>query len=58
MKKPGWNWIAPLDCCWDHAGILLADAERGEVTQMPSVPFVSARPDVPQSVMPSQAPPQ
>jgi outer membrane protein TolC len=42
----------------DHAGILLADAERGEVTQMPSVPFVSARPDVPQSVMPSQAPPQ
>ena len=42
----------------DHTGILLADAERGEVTHMPSVPFVSARPDVPQSVMPPQAPPQ
>ena len=42
----------------DHSGILLADAERGEVTHMPSVPFVSARPDVPQSVMPPQAPPQ
>ena len=27
----------------DHSGILLADAERGEVTHMPSVPFVSAR---------------
>ena len=42
----------------DHTGILLADAERGEVTHMPSVPFVSARPDVPESVMPPQPPPQ
>ncbi len=42
----------------DHSGILLADAERGEVTHIPSVPFVSARPDVPESVMPPQAPPQ
>jgi outer membrane protein len=42
----------------DHSGILLSDAERGEVTHMPSVPFVSARPDVPESVMPPQAPPQ
>ena len=25
----------------DHSGILLADAERGEVTHMPSVPFVA-----------------
>ncbi len=41
----------------DHSGILLSDAERGEVTHMPSVPFVSARPDVPASVMP-QTPPQ
>ena len=42
----------------DHSGIVLADAERGEVTHIPSVPFVSARPDVPESVMPPQAPPQ
>jgi outer membrane protein TolC len=42
----------------DHSGILLADAERGEVTHAPSVPFVSVRPDVPGSVMPPQAPPQ
>ncbi|MGH9551777.1 MAG: TolC family protein, partial [Terriglobales bacterium] len=42
----------------DHTGILLADAERGEVTHMPSVPFVTARPDVPESVMPPQPPPQ
>ncbi len=42
----------------DHSGILLADAERGEVTHMPSVPFVSARPDVPQSVMPAPTTPQ
>jgi len=41
----------------DHSGILLSDAERGEVTRMPSVPFVSARPDVPAAVMPP-APPQ
>ena len=42
----------------DHSGIVLADAERGEVTHVPSVPFVSARPDVPESVMPPQPPPQ
>ena len=42
----------------DHSGIVLADAERGEVTHIPSVPFVSARPDVPESVMPPQPPPQ
>ena len=42
----------------DHSGIMLADAERGEVTHMPTVPYVSARPDVPASVMPQQAPPQ
>ena len=42
----------------DHSGIQLADAERGEVTHVPSVPFVSARPDVPESVMPPQPPPQ
>jgi len=27
----------------DHAGIVLADAERGEVTHMPSVPYVAPR---------------
>jgi len=43
----------------DHAGILVADAERGQVTHMPNVPYITARPDA-QSVMPEQpqAPPQ
>ncbi len=40
----------------DHAGILVADAERGEVTHMPAIPFVAPRPDVPPSVMPQVAP--
>ncbi|HEV2732188.1 MAG TPA: TolC family protein [Terriglobales bacterium] len=40
----------------DHAGILLADAERGQVTRMPTVPYVAPRPDA-QSVMPQQPPP-
>ncbi len=44
----------------DHAGIQVNDAERGEVTHMPSIPFVAPRTDVPGSVMPQQqaAPPQ
>jgi outer membrane protein TolC len=33
----------------ERAGIIMDDAERGEVTHMPSVPYVTARPD-PQSV--------
>ena len=37
----------------DHAGIIMADAERGQVTQMPNVPYVAVR-DNPQSVMPQQ----
>lgn len=42
----------------DHAGIVMADAERGQVTQMPSVPYVAARAN-PESVMPAaQQPPQ
>jgi outer membrane protein len=41
----------------DHAGIMLADAERGEVTQMPNVPYVAARAN-PQSVMPPVQQPQ
>ena len=28
----------------DHAGIMVADAERGQVTHMPNVPHVTARP--------------
>jgi outer membrane protein len=42
----------------DHSGILLADAERGEVTRMPSVPYVAPRPEVPASVTPVQTSPQ
>ncbi|MGA7381767.1 MAG: TolC family protein [Terriglobales bacterium] len=41
----------------DHAGILMADAERGQVTQMPNVPYVAAR-ENPQSVMPPTQQPQ
>ena len=42
----------------DHAGIVMADAERGQVTQMPNVPYVAPRKDV-KSVMeaPQQQPP-
>jgi outer membrane protein len=41
----------------DHAGIVMADAERGQVTRMPNVPFVTPRQDV-KSVMeaPQQQP--
>jgi outer membrane protein TolC len=35
----------------DHAGIVMSDAVRGEVSHMPKVPFVAPRSDVP-SVMP------
>ena len=41
----------------DRAGIILADAERGQVTQMPNVPYVAARAN-PQSVMPPTQQPQ
>jgi outer membrane protein len=41
----------------DHAGIVMGDAERGQVTQMPNVPFVAARAN-PQSVMPPAQQPQ
>jgi len=30
----------------DHAGVVLADAERGEVTHMPKIPYVAPRTDV------------
>jgi len=39
----------------DHAGIIMADAERGQVTHMPNVPFVAPRQN-PQSVMPPSQP--
>jgi len=38
----------------ERAGIVLGDAESGQVTHMPNVPFVSPRKDV-ESVMPPQA---
>jgi outer membrane protein TolC len=36
----------------DHAGIVMSDAERGQVEHMPSAPFITPRSDV-QSVMPA-----
>ncbi|MFZ0286019.1 MAG: TolC family protein [Terriglobales bacterium] len=39
----------------DHAGIIMADAERGQVTQAPNVPFVAPR-ENPQSEMPPSQP--
>jgi len=41
----------------EHAGIVMSDAERGEVTHMPKVPYVQPRADV-QSVMPPATPQQ
>jgi outer membrane protein len=38
----------------EHSGIVMADAESGQVTRMPTVPYVAPRQDV-QSVMPPQA---
>jgi outer membrane protein len=37
----------------EHAGIVMSDAERGEVTHTPKVPFVAPRTDAP-PVMPQQ----
>lgn len=37
----------------DHSGIVVADAERGEVTHAPKIPFVAPRSDI-NSVTPSQ----
>jgi outer membrane protein len=36
----------------DHAGILVADAERGQVTRMPTVPYVAPRQDTQPPVQP------
>jgi outer membrane protein len=40
----------------DHSGIVMADAERGEVTHMPNVPYVAPSQDA-QPGAPSQPPP-
>jgi len=40
----------------DHVGIVMADAERGEVTHTPHVPFVAPRAN-PESVMPTPSTP-
>jgi len=37
----------------DHIGIVMSDAETGQVTHMPHVPFVAPRPN-PESVMPKR----
>ena len=39
----------------DHAGIIMGDAERGQVTQMPNVPYVAPR-ENPRSLMPQAQP--
>ncbi len=36
----------------DHTGIQLADAQRGQVTHMPSVPYVAPRQETPPPAMP------
>jgi len=41
----------------EHAGISMSDAEKGEVTHMPKVPFVAPRADA-SSSMPAQSAPQ
>jgi len=41
----------------EHAGIVMSDAVKGEVTHMPKVPFVAPRADV-SSGMPAQSAPQ
>ena len=41
----------------EHTGIDMGDAEKGQVTHMPKVPYVAPRTDV-QSVMPQQTTPQ
>jgi len=42
----------------DHNGILVADAERGQVTKMPAVPYVTPRQEVQPGVNPNQQPGQ
>ena len=42
----------------DHAGINVADATRGQVTHLPSVPFVAPRQDPSPNGVPTSTPPQ
>jgi outer membrane protein len=42
----------------DHNGIIMADAERGQVTRMPSVPHVAPRQDLKSLMEPAQQQPQ
>jgi hypothetical protein len=42
----------------DRMGILMADAERGQVTKMPSVPYVTPRPVEQQTPVQPPAQPQ
>jgi len=41
----------------DHAGIVMADAERGEVTHMPNIPYVAPRTDVQPGTLSQPQPP-
>jgi outer membrane protein TolC len=41
----------------DHAGIVMADAERGEVTHMPNVPYIAPRQDAPPGAASQPQPP-
>jgi outer membrane protein TolC len=36
----------------DHAGIILSDAQRGQVTHMPTVPFIAPQPNTPPETSP------
>ena len=40
----------------DHSGIDVADATRGQVTHLPSVPYIAPRQDAEPGVLPSSAP--
>ena len=42
----------------DHAGIVMADAETGQITHMPDVPMVAPRRDIQPVMQPSQQSPQ
>jgi len=42
----------------DHAGIDVADATRGQVTHLPSVPYVAPRQDAVPTAKPVSAPAQ
>ena len=41
----------------DHSGIVMADAERGQVTHMPDVPYTAPSPDVPPGTASQPQPP-